>query len=206
MRATRTAFLFSRFQPVRIFSVTGTGTAATTASTIAADQRLVLQQRRTGRDVADLFRRAAHVDVDDLRAALDVVASCLGHHRRIGTGDLHNDRLDLAAMVGASQGLGRVPQLRIRGDHFGHREPGAQALAQLAKRPVGDARHRRDDQGNRNVIRADLHGKWLLDAAAGNGLYRVCRAIVTANKLLSECCAIDRIGRRAVRRAGTILA
>ena len=33
------------------------------------DQRLVAQQRRAGGDVADLLRRAAHVDVDDLRAA-----------------------------------------------------------------------------------------------------------------------------------------
>ena len=36
IRAMRTAFLFCRFQPVRILSVTGTVTAATTAATIAA--------------------------------------------------------------------------------------------------------------------------------------------------------------------------
>ena len=38
------------------------------------DQRFVLQQRRAGGDVAHLLRRAAHVDVDDLRATIDVIA------------------------------------------------------------------------------------------------------------------------------------
>ena len=46
------------------------------------DQRLVGEQRRAGGRVADLLRRAAHVDVDDLRAALDVVARGVGHHAR----------------------------------------------------------------------------------------------------------------------------
>ena len=88
----RTALRSPGCQPVRILRVTGTSTARTTASTMRRDQRLVREQRRAGRGVADLLRRAAHVDVDDLRAALDVVARGLGHHRRIGAGDLHRDR------------------------------------------------------------------------------------------------------------------
>src|SRR6185312_2969698 len=40
----------------------------------ARDQRLVLQQRRARPYVADLLRRAAHVDVDDLGAVVGVVA------------------------------------------------------------------------------------------------------------------------------------
>ena len=39
----------------------------------AADERLVLQQRRAGPRVANLLRGAAHVDVDDLGAVLDGV-------------------------------------------------------------------------------------------------------------------------------------
>ena len=65
-------------QPVRILSVTGTlrgAQAATTASTICQRQRFVLHQRRARPLVADLLGRAAHVDVDDLRAAVDVVGA-----------------------------------------------------------------------------------------------------------------------------------
>ena len=43
------------------------------------DQRLVREQRGAGGDVADLLGRAAHVDVDDLRAAVDVVPRGVGH-------------------------------------------------------------------------------------------------------------------------------
>ena len=60
--------------PVRIFSVTGTATARTTALEDALDQRLIGQQRRAAVAVADLLCRTAHVDVDDLRAQIDVDA------------------------------------------------------------------------------------------------------------------------------------
>ena len=55
---------------------------ATTAARIAATSGSFGEQRRAGRGVAHLLRRAAHVDVDDLRAALDVVARGVGHHAR----------------------------------------------------------------------------------------------------------------------------
>jgi hypothetical protein len=59
-------------------------------------QRLVLHQRAAGPLVAHLLGRAAHVDVDDLRAAVDVVLRRLGHHGGVGAGDLHRDRPRLA--------------------------------------------------------------------------------------------------------------
>ncbi len=65
------------------------------------DQRLVSEQCRARGGIADLLRRATHVDVDDLRAAIDVVARGIGHQRRIGAGDLHGDGLDLAGVIGA---------------------------------------------------------------------------------------------------------
>ena len=74
----RTALRWSALQPVRIFSVTGTPCGAQAATTACGDrerQRLVLHQRRAGPLVADLLGRAAHVDVDDLRAAVDVVGA-----------------------------------------------------------------------------------------------------------------------------------
>ena len=68
MRAMRSALRRSGAGPVRILSVTGTSTARDHGLEDARHQRLVLEQRRAGGDVADLLRRAAHVDVDDLRA------------------------------------------------------------------------------------------------------------------------------------------
>jgi hypothetical protein len=96
--------------PVRILSVTGTSTARTTAVDDRFDQRLVGEQCGAGGDVADLLRRAPHVDVDDLRAALDVVARGVGHLARIGAGDLHRDRLDLAAVIGSALRFLRAPR------------------------------------------------------------------------------------------------
>ena len=128
IRAIASALRCSGSQPVRILSVTGTSTARTTAVDDRFDQRLVREQRGAGGDVADLLGRAAHVDVDDLRAAVDVVPRGVGHHRRIGAGDLHRDRLHLAAMIGAAPRFLRAPQPRIRRDHLGHRvalRPGA---------------------------------------------------------------------------------
>ena len=93
-RASTGAFFCAAHQPVRIFSVTGTFSgvqAATTASTIFNASGLVLHQGRTGPGVAHLLGRAAHVDVDDLRPALEVVARRLGHLLRVDAGDLHRD-------------------------------------------------------------------------------------------------------------------
>jgi len=95
----------------------------------ACDQGLVLQQGGTCHDVADLLRRTAHVDVDDLRTAIDVVTRRLGHHHRIGAGDLHADRVDFAAVVGAPPGFRRAVQQRIRGHHLGHRHACAEPFA-----------------------------------------------------------------------------
>ncbi|TXT16446.1 MAG: Uncharacterized protein FD132_2825 [bacterium] len=123
----------------------------------AAHQELVLQQGGAGHDVAHLLRRAAHVDVDDLGALARVIAGRLGHHGRIATGDLHRDRLDFAFVVGPALGLGRAVQQRIRGHHFRHRHAGAHLLAQLPERPIGDARHGRDDQIVLELEGTDAH-------------------------------------------------
>ena len=121
----------------------------------ALHQRLVLQQRRTRGHVAHFLGRAAHVDVDDLRAVRHVVASGFGHHGRIGAGDLHGNRLDLARVVGAAHGLFAFPQLRVRGDHFRHRIARAQPFAQLPERPVGYAGHGGDEQVITQIVGAE---------------------------------------------------
>jgi hypothetical protein len=112
----------------------------------ARHERLVLEQRRAGHDVAHLLGRTAHVDVDDLRAVRDVVTRRRGEHARIGAGDLHGDRLDLAGVVGAPQGLGAAVEQRVGSHHLGNCEAGAQLLAQLPERAVGDARHGRHEE------------------------------------------------------------
>jgi hypothetical protein len=45
------------------------------------------------------FSPGSHVDVDDLRAALDVVPRGVRHQRGIGAGDLHRDGFHFASMV-----------------------------------------------------------------------------------------------------------
>ena len=131
--------------PVRILSVTGTSTAAHDGGDDPRHQRLVGKQRRAGRRVADLLRRAAHVDVDDLRAALDVVARRVGHQSpdRRRRSARRSARPRRAWSVRRRDFVG-APQLRIRRHHLRHRVAGAQALAEHAERTIGDARHRRD--------------------------------------------------------------
>jgi hypothetical protein len=123
MRAMIGAFLLALFQPVRNLSVTGCCRRRHDGLEDAGDQRLVLHQRGAGHHVADLLGRAAHVDVDDLGAAVDVVAGGLGHHGRIGAGDLHGDRVNLAVVVGAPLGLGAAVEQGVGGDHLGDGEP-----------------------------------------------------------------------------------
>ena len=63
----------------------------------------ILHQRRARKHVADFLRRAAHVDVDDLRAALDVDRAASRHQRRVAADDLHCARLVLAGVIGAAR-------------------------------------------------------------------------------------------------------
>ena len=167
--------------PVRILSVTGTSTARTTASTIARDQRT---RSRAAREPAaalqHLLRRAAHVDVDDLGAARDVVLRGVGHQRGIGPGDLHGNGAHFAAMIGAPLRFLGAPQSRIRRDHLRHRVARAVALAELPEWTIGDPRHRCDDKVVRKNVRADLHGnriEWSRNRRRGERIITVLRAM-----------------------------
>jgi len=95
----------------------------------AGHQRLVLQQCRARPNIADLLRRTAHVDIDDLGAMIDVVACRIGQHLRIVARDLHRDRRRFVTVVHAQPRLARVPQLRVGDRHLGHCQPGAQLFA-----------------------------------------------------------------------------
>ena len=155
--ATREALRWSLSQPVRIFKVTGTCTALTTASRMRPTSVFVPQQSRAGRQIADFLCRAAHIDVDDLRAAIDIVLCRLRHHRRLAARNLHRHRLHLALMIGAAPALRRVPQAWIGCDHLGNCHARAQTLAELAERTVGNSRHRRNNQIILELMWPDLH-------------------------------------------------
>jgi hypothetical protein len=120
-------------------------------------QRLVPEQGRARHGVADLLRGATHVDVDDLGALPDVVARGVRHHRRLGAGDLHRDRLDLAVVVGAPARLLAAPEERIRGHHLGYGQARAELLAQLPEGAVRDTGHRRDKKIISQRARTDSH-------------------------------------------------
>ena len=120
-------------------------------------QGFVLHQRRASPFVTDLFGWAAHVDVDDLGAAFNVVDSGVGHHLRFGTRNLHRNRTGLTLVVGTARGLERVPQIAPGCDHFTDRIASPQALAQLAEWPIGYTRHGCNKQGIRHSELADVH-------------------------------------------------
>src|SRR5712692_9162241 len=121
------------------------------------DQGLVLEERGPGQGVADFLRRAAHVDVDDLRAPLHVEARGLGHHDRVGPCDLHRDRLDFAFVIGAAARFLATPQQRVRGDHLGYGEARTELLAQLPEGAIRDPGHRRDKKIIAQAARTNSH-------------------------------------------------
>ena len=108
--ATITALRLLRSHPVRILSVTGTSTAPTTRFEYARDQRFVLEQRGARHHVAHFLRRAAHVDVDDLRAFVDVVPGGVGEHLRVRARDLHGYRFDFAIVIRTAARFFRAAQ------------------------------------------------------------------------------------------------
>ena len=72
--------------------------------------------------LADFFGRASHVDVDDLRAKIDVDARGARELRRIGADQLHHARLGLAVVVHAPLRLVAAPEALVGAEHFGRRQ------------------------------------------------------------------------------------
>ena len=86
-------------QPSRIFSVTGTRTARTTAS--ISDQGVIeIAHQRAARELAGhLARRAAHVDVDDVGAHPLDDARAFRHPVGFAADELNDERGKLAALA-----------------------------------------------------------------------------------------------------------
>ena len=105
------------------------------------------------------FLAGPHVDVDDLRALIGVIARRVRHHGRIGACDLHRFGFGLADVISAPLRLGAAPQQGIRRDHLGHGHTRAQLFAELAERAIGDSRHRGDGEIVRQCVGTDAHDR-----------------------------------------------
>ena len=129
---------------------------------------------KKGGNIADLLRRAAHVDVDDLGALVDVESGGVGHHHRIGARNLHRNGTRLATMLPPQARFARLAQLGSGGDHLGDRQASTVAAAQAAKWPIGHARHRSDEQSVTQCVRAKLHRlRWCGVCREGSEFYPV---------------------------------
>lgn len=83
-----TQFLLSVSQPVRVFNVTGTSTAFTTAFRMSSMSSGCCSKAEPA-SFYSLFGWTPHVDIDDLRTVIDIKLSSLGHKLWICTSDLY---------------------------------------------------------------------------------------------------------------------
>ena len=143
-RASSGALIELWSQPSRIFSVTGSGVAATVASIRVQRMVEVAHQRRAGIAGRHLARRAAHVDVDDVGAGVGRRPRAFRHPVRLAPGELDDVR-PVARALGAHGRFGRACGKLVAGHHLGDHQAGAEFGRQRAERPIGDARHRREE-------------------------------------------------------------
>ena len=77
---------------------------------------------------------------------INVKTRRVGHHFRIGAGDLDGYRIHLAFVVGTAAGFLAAPQQGVGRNHFRYRQAGPEFLAQLTERTIGDSGHRGNEQ------------------------------------------------------------
>jgi len=123
------------------------------------NELLILQQRRATPVVADFFNGTTHVDVNNLRAALDIKFGGFSQQTRIGTGDLYGLGFHLAFVVNSTRTFFAGPDARIGSGHFRDRITGAQLFAQLPVRPVRYASHGRNKDVIAELIGTELHAE-----------------------------------------------
>ena len=146
-RASSGALRLAWSQPSRIFSVTGTFTAPTTASIRRCGVLEIAHQRGTGQLARHLARRAAHVDVDDVGAERLGHARALRHPARLAAGKLYDERLAARRPRPCAARRGVLGDEVLAGDHLGDDQAGAQGVRQAAKGEIGDPRHGREQHG-----------------------------------------------------------
>ena len=105
----------------------------------------IVEQSRPGSRPADLAHRAAHVDVDEVRAGVRRDRGRLPHDRGIVAEELHRDRV-LVRVDAQELAVGApvaVNEAEAR-HHLRHHQAGAVALRLKPHEPVADARERRE--------------------------------------------------------------
>ncbi len=158
MRATVVPLRCVRSQPVRIFRVTGTETASTTASRMRPTSVSSRSSAAPAR-APQTFLAGQPMLMSIISSALpDVEAGGLGHGARVGAENLHAAWAGFAGAIQPQPGLAAVPQPPVGANHLRNRQPRAQSPAQLPERPVADTGHRRQHEGWRDQVGADVHG------------------------------------------------
>lgn len=152
-------------------------------------QLLVFQQGRTCGGGTDLLGRAAHVDVNDVGAALLIQFGRFRHFHRIVTQDLHGSEAGFAGVIGFLQCSGVLLQFGIGDYHFRYRQSRAESAAKLPKRLIGDAGHRRQQQIVGQGIRAYAHNLGRLRKAENDTRKpRPTRCFVGSNRRAQRGC------------------
>ena len=118
-----------------------------------------MQQCRAAPVVADFFDGTTHVDVDNLRAALDIKFGGFSQQTRIGTGDLYGLGFHLTFVINSTRAFFAGPDARIGSGHFRDRITSAQLFAQLPVRPVRYASHGRNKDVIAELIGTELHAE-----------------------------------------------
>ena len=144
--------------PVRIFSVTGTSTAATTASGSSRRAfRLVSNAPSRPGVAAHLLRWAAHIDVDDLCAAIDHGARCSSQLLWLRARNLHGYGFGAQVEVEAAPRFGGLPEASIRCRHFRGGHARSELPAKGTERLVCDTSHGGENEPRGQQIGTDAH-------------------------------------------------
>ena len=149
-------------------------------------QRLILHQCRAGPGVAYLLGGTPHVDVNDLGAAVDVVARCISHHGWLGTRNLHRNRTRLTLVVKPARSLERSPQVGSGGHHFTDCVSGAELATQLAKGPICHARHGCNKKPIGQYELAKLHWIGCKTDTGGSGVLRRTEVWTNSSRAKSQ--------------------
>ena len=149
IRAISSPLRLSGSHPVRIFKVTGTSTASTTARQMVLT-RSGWRSRAEPASFLFTFCRTSHVDVDDLSALLHIVAGSKRHHLGVGSGNLDRSQATFCRVIHSHPGFLGIPDIRV-GQHLGNGHAGAQSQTKFTKWSVCYTGHRSHNQGVSSV-------------------------------------------------------
>ena len=101
-------------------------------------------QGRAGKTGRHLLGRAAHVDVDDVGTSGRSQPGALRHPVRLASCQLNRQRLDFAGTGSPAQDIRPLADQCIACDHLRNDQPCAKPVRHAAKRQIGHASHRRE--------------------------------------------------------------